>query len=64
MAKKPAKKHKPQFPDFIYVHRENPDEQGTLLFADREVDGVNDGERVAIYKLVEVRTKRVRHDLL
>jgi hypothetical protein len=61
---KKVKKLPPQFPDYIYVYRDNPDEQETVLIADRNADDVANGERVAIYKLVEVRSKRVRHDLV
>jgi hypothetical protein len=54
---------KPQkFPKTIYVKREQ-DQNSSYFLADESPDSVEHGERVGIYELQEVKTKRVDHSL-
>lgn len=59
-----AKKSK--FPNHLYVRREydSNDSSVSYFVADETADEAEDGERVAVYVLQEVKTKHVNHKLL
>lgn len=61
MAKRKAKRR--DFPEQIYVIRENEGTSDEFLSADESFAMANDGDDVAIYTLLKVRRKRVTHDL-
>lgn len=53
-----------KFPKQIYVKREEDTDGSSYLLADETPDTIEDGEKVAIYELREVQTKRVTHTLI
>lgn len=58
-----AKREQP-FPKNIFVKREQDNsEEDSYLVADETADSFEDRERVAIYELQAVKTKRVTHAL-
>lgn len=61
MAKK-AKLVKRDFPDTIYVRIEE-EGAGSYLLADESFEAAEHGQEVARYRLIEVSTKRVIHEL-
>lgn len=55
-----SKKNK--FPDKLFVHIDGEGDDA-LFIADQDIDGVDDGKRVAVYELREIRAKIVTHSL-
>lgn len=52
-----------EFPKHIFVTVEGDGADDTFLSATATHDVVGDGQKVAIYELREVKTKRVTHEL-
>jgi hypothetical protein len=55
---------KEMFPKLIYVTREHPaSDESYLAVQGNVLNEVEDGAKVAVYKLVEVRTAKVTREL-
>lgn len=62
MSKKKNKKKSVTFPKHIYVTVDTQDREPILL-CDETADAAEHGDQVAIYELLDVKTKRVDHSL-
>lgn len=60
--KKQIKKQTPGLPKRIYVKLET-DTDEPYLIADESADSMENGERVGVYELVEMKTMRVTREL-
>ena len=51
-----------KFPKMLYVTREG-ERDGEYFNAEEDASGAENGVKVAVYQLVEIKTKRVTHQL-
>lgn len=57
-------KKKETFPEILYVEVCDYDDEEPLFAADASPAAIEDGQPVAVYKLVKVGRKRVTHELV
>lgn len=54
----------PKFPKVLYAYWDEPENGEPILLAAVDSDGLTDGEKVGVYELKDVKTKRVVESLV